>query len=147
MVCFSFFAYARLRGSWASRPLVLWTDFVAKKNHSRVKRKTERSTQQHLKPKRHKSRGQTLRYSSCTTDEKQITRRKFVPSINHQQQIPPPQPKRKVAQAAFSFCTFHYSLFTLHFSPTLPRDFSREERREKRKGSFSPFGRKALIFS
>ena len=41
-------------------------------------------------------------------------------------------PKRKVAQAAFSFCTFHSSLFTLHFSLTLPRDFSREEIRKKR---------------
>jgi hypothetical protein len=40
--------------------------------------------------------------------------------------------KRKVAQAAFSFCTLHFSLFTLHFSLNPPRDFSREEIREKR---------------
>ena len=63
-----------------------------------------------------------------------------------------PFTKRKVAQAAFSFCTFHSSLFTLHFSLTLPRDFSREEIREKReKVAFLLrlwlFGRKALIFS
>ena len=47
-------------------------------------------------------------------------------------QVPSPAPKRKVAQAAFSFCTFHSSLFTFHFSLTLPRDFSREEIRKKR---------------
>ena len=46
-------------------------------------------------------------------------------------------PKRKVAQAAFSFCTLHYSLFTLHFSLISPtrlfqRRDKREERREKR---------------
>jgi len=28
------------------------------------------------------------------------------------------------------FCIFHYSLFTLHFSLNLPRDFSGEEIRE-----------------
>ena len=47
-------------------------------------------------------------------------------------QIPSSPPKRKVAQAAFSFCTLHSSLFTLHFSLNLPHDFSREEIREKR---------------
>ena len=43
-------------------------------------------------------------------------------------------PKRKVAKAAFSFCTFHSSLFTLHFSLTSPvRLFQRRDKREDRK--------------
>ena len=42
--------------------------------------------------------------------------------------------KRKVAQAAFSFCTLHYYLFTLHFSLNFPeRLFQRRDKREERK--------------
>ena len=41
-------------------------------------------------------------------------------------------PKKKSRVSGFSFCTLHFSLFTLHFSLNFPRDFSREERREKR---------------
>ena len=43
----------------------------------------------------------------------------------NQERIPAPQPKRKVAQAAFSFCIIHFSLFIIHYSLT-PRDFSNE---------------------
>ena len=54
--------------------------------------------------------------------------------------------KRKVAQAAFSFCTFHSSLFTLHFSLKFPRDFSREEIREKREKKMYLFAVAKSIF-
>ena len=51
--------------------------------------------------------------------------------------------KEKVAQAAFSFCSLHFSLFTLHSSLSLPLcgffqwKEKREKRKEKRIGSFA----------
>ncbi len=87
-------------------------------------------------------------------------------------QIPPPQPKRKVAQAAFSFCTLHYYLFTLHsslftfhsslftfhsslftlhsslFSNSPARLFRRRDKREERKEkvAFLPLVEKHFLF-
>ena len=65
----------------------------------------------------------------------------------------PSTQERKVAQAAFSFCTLHFSLFTLHFSLNFPaRLFQRRDKREERKEKVAfllrlwRFGRKALIF-
>ena len=46
---------------------------------------------------------------------------------------PTPATKKKSRVSGFFFCTFHFFLFTLHFSLNLPRDFSREEIKEKRK--------------
>ena len=57
--------------------------------------------------------------------------------------------QRKVAQAAFSFCTFHSSLFTLHFSLNLlPRLFQRRDNREERKEkeAFRPLVEKHFYF-
>ena len=65
------------------------------------------------------------------------------------------RPKRKVAQAAFSFY-FHSSLFTLHsslFPNSSTRLFQRRDKKEERKEKVAfllrlwRFGRKALIFS
>ena len=63
--------------------------------------------------------------------------------------IPIPQPKEKVASAAFSFCSLHFFLFVLLSSLRFPpRLFpvKREERKEKRKGSFATQSIDLIVF-